>query len=244
MLKVKELQVKIDTKEILHGVDLSVNDGKVVALMGQNGSGKSTLANVLMGNPTYEVTAGSVTFNDEDLLSMDPTDRALKGVFLSFQYPSEIPGVNVASYLRMLYNKSHNQTLSPIKFREILKEKMSVLDMKEDFMHRSLNEGFSGGEKKRMEMLQLLVLEPKLAILDEVDSGLDVDAIKIVSNAVNYLRKLNGCSILIITHYSRILKNIEPDSVYVMHDGKIVDEGDKELAHKLEEQGYETADKI
>lgn len=241
MLTISNLFAKTDAIEILKGVDLKILDGKVHALMGQNGSGKSTLANVIMGNPVYEVTKGFVDFNGEDLLLLTPTERAAKGVFLSFQYPSEIPGVNVANYLRMIYNKSHAQQLSPVKFREVLKEKATILDMKSDFLERALNEGFSGGEKKRMEMLQMLVLEPKLVILDEVDSGLDIDAVRIVAEAVNFLHKATKCSILIITHYSRILNYVDPDFVHIMHAGKIVNEGDKSLVAHLEEHGYESA---
>lgn len=238
MLKVKNLHVKIDEKEILKGVNLELTKGQVTVLMGQNGSGKSTLAQTLMGHPLYQITSGEVLFNNEDLLEMEPNERALKGLFLSFQYPSEVTGVTISSFLRMIYNKRHSTNLSPAAFRKLLKEKMDLLEMKDDFMSRYLNEGFSGGEKKRMEMLQMLVLEPELAILDETDSGLDIDALKVVSKAVNILKETKGMSVLIITHYTRILQHIEADRVLIMQDGAIVKTGDKSLAHELEEKGY------
>jgi Fe-S cluster assembly ATP-binding protein len=206
--------------------------------MGPNGSGKSTLASTLMGHPGYEVTDGEIFFLEENLLETEADERAKKGLFLSFQYPSEVEGVNITSYLRMIYNKSHGTTVSPVKFREILKEKMEILDIKEEFINRYLNDGFSGGEKKRMEMLQMLVLEPKLAILDETDSGLDVDALKVVSKAVNYLVEKNKMSVIAITHYTRILNYIKPQFVHVLKDGKIIKEGGEELAHEIESQGY------
>ena len=239
MLKIKDLKVSINDLDlkILKGVDLEVKERKVTVLMGPNGSGKSTLAQALMGHPMYEVE-GTVTFEGEDLLEQEPDERALNGLFLSFQYPSEVTGVTISSFLRLIYNKRHNQKLTPIKFRQLLSEKMKLLNMDEGFMHRYLNEGFSGGEKKRMEMLQMLVLEPKLAILDETDSGLDVDALKVVGKAVNYLMKEKGMTVFLITHYTRILKYIEPDTVYVMQDGKITQQGGKQLAHDLEDSGY------
>ncbi|HSX39265.1 MAG TPA: Fe-S cluster assembly ATPase SufC [Candidatus Saccharimonadales bacterium] len=238
MLKVKNLHVNIGDKEILKGVDLEFAPNKVYALMGQNGSGKSTLAQALMGHPQYLVTSGSVVFGGKNLLELDPTSRGREGIFLSFQYPSEIPGVTISSFLRMIYNKSHNTNMTPVNFRKLLKEKMEMLDIKEDFMNRYLNDGFSGGEKKRMEMLQMLVLEPKLAILDETDSGLDIDALNIVAKAVNSLKDQTKMTVLIITHYTRILEHIVPDEVLVMQDGQIVKKGGKELAHELEAKGY------
>lgn len=237
LLEVKNLQVKINDKEILRGLDLTLEKGIVHVLMGQNGSGKSTLAQTLMGHPSYVVTGGEVLFNGKDLLSLEPHERSLEGLFLSFQYPSEVTGVTISGFLRMIFNKHHKQNLSPAAFRKILAEKMEILEIKAEFMDRYLNEGFSGGEKKRMEMLQMLVLEPKLAILDETDSGLDIDALKIVSKAVNLLRE-QGMTVLLITHYTRILHHIKADSVYIMQDGKIVKSGGKELAHDLEEHGY------
>lgn len=237
-MDIKDLKVSIDNKEILRGIDLQLGAGEVHTLMGPNGSGKSTLAQALMGNPFYTVTDGAVSFFDQNICDAEPYERSKLGLFLSFQYPSEVEGVRVSSYLRMIYNKKHDTKLSPVKFRKLLKEKLEILDMDEGFMSRYLNDGFSGGEKKRMEMLQMLVLEPKLAVLDEVDSGLDVDALKVVGKAVNYLVEKTGMSVLLITHYTRILKYIEPEFVHVMKDGLIQESGGVDLAHKLEEQGF------
>ena len=189
-------------------------------------------------DPVYTITNGEASFDGKNLLDLEPNARAKEGLFLSFQYPSEVPGVNILSYLRLIYNNKHDQKLSPIAFKKYIKEKLDLLDIKEDFLTRYLNDGFSGGEKKRMEMLQMLVLEPKLSILDEIDSGLDVDAMKLVSTAVNYLVKEKGMSVLIITHYTRILNYIQPDKVHIMQDGVIVKTGDKSLAHQLEEMGF------
>lgn len=238
MLKINQLKVKIEDKEILHDVTLVVKEGQVAALMGQNGSGKSTLAQTIMGHPAYSVVGGSIIFNDKELNDLAPTERSLSGVFLSFQYPSEVTGVTISSYLRMIHNKAHNTNVPPALFRKALKEKMELLEINEDFASRYLNEGFSGGEKKRMEMLQMLVLEPKIAILDETDSGLDVDALRVVSKAINYLKEKTNMSVLLITHYTRIFKYIEPDIVFVMQNGSIIKEGDKSLAHLIEEKGY------
>ncbi len=238
MLKIANLKVSIPEKEILKGVNLTVGEGKTVVLMGQNGSGKSTLAQTIMGHPSYEITQGTITFNNTVLNDLEPDEKSKQGIFLSFQYPSEVPGVTISSYLRLIYNKSHNTKLSPAQFRKILSEKMAFLEMNDDFATRYLNEGFSGGEKKRMEMLQLLILEPKLAVLDEVDSGLDVDALKVVSKSVNFLKESTNMSVLIITHYTRILKHIEADEVHIMKEGRIIKSGDKNLAHELEEKGY------
>lgn len=238
MLKISGLKAKTEDNLILKGVDLTIKKGEIHALMGKNGSGKSTLAQVLMGNPLYEVEKGIAKFNNKNLFKLAPDERALSGLFLSFQYPSEVTGVGVFSYLRMIYNKSHQKQLSPVRFREFLAEKMKILSMNEEITKRYLNEGFSGGEKKRMEMLQMLVLEPKMAILDEVDSGLDVDALKIVGKAVNYLNKNNDTAVLLITHYARILKYIKPSKVHVMEDGMIVKSGGYKLAHDIEESGY------
>jgi Fe-S cluster assembly ATP-binding protein len=238
MLIIKNLEVSIENKKILNGVNLEISTNTTHALMGQNGSGKSTLSQTIMGNPVYQVAGGQILFEDKSILNDKPEERAKKGIFLSFQYPSEISGVGIPSYLRLIYNNSHKEKLSPIKFREFLKEKTKILGIKEEMLHRSLNEGFSGGEKKKMEMFQMLVIEPKLAILDEVDSGLDVDALKIVSKAVNYLKDKKKMSVLVITHYARILKYIEPDFVHIMKDGKITQSGDKKLAHEIEENGY------
>ncbi|KKS65249.1 MAG: FeS assembly ATPase SufC [candidate division WWE3 bacterium GW2011_GWB1_42_6] len=241
-LEIKNLRSGIEQKEILKGVDLALKAGEVHALMGRNGSGKSTLAQTLMGSPTYSVLGGTVQVLGKDILNLETTERAKNGLFLSFQYPSEIPGVKVYSYLRMLHNKSHEDKLSPKMFREYLAKKMEVLEMDPTFADRFLNEGFSGGEKKRMEMLQMLMLEPKVIILDEVDSGLDIDAIKIVSRAVNYLIEEHNSSVLLITHYSRILNYIKPDFVHIMLDGKIVKTGGEEVASHLEEYGYSSSE--
>lgn len=240
MLTIKNLEISTEDKKIINGVDLHLEKGKIHVLMGPNGSGKSTLANTLMGHPSYNVDKGDIVFNDLSILDLKPHERAEKGIFLSFQYPAEIPGVNISSYLRMIYNKQSGKNLTPVKFRALLKEKMALLDMDGGILDRYLNEGFSGGEKKRMEILQMLILEPKLAILDETDSGLDIDAIKIVSSAVNNIFKNSDMTILLITHYSRILQYIEADKVFVMQDGKITRTGGKELAHELEESGYIT----
>lgn len=238
MLNIKGLKVSIGDKEILKGVDLEVAFGEVSVLMGPNGSGKSTLAQSLMGNPFYKVTSGLVDLSGKNLLDFETNERSLQGLFLSFQYPSEITGVTISNYLRTIYNAHSEEKLSPVKFRKLLKEKMELLDISEDFLGRYLNEGFSGGEKKRMEMLQMLVLEPKIVILDEVDSGLDIDALKIVSKAVNHLKQTTNMGVLVITHYTRILDYITPDKVHIMKDGKIVKTGGKELADELETQGY------
>ena len=237
-LNVKNLQVKAEHIKILNGVDLVVEEGSTTVLMGPNGSGKSTLAQVIMGHPTYTAEDGVIEFNGENILELEPNERSQKGIFLSFQYPSEIPGVDVSNYLRLVYNIHHGTNLSPVKFRQILSEKMAFLEMSDDFASRSLNEGFSGGEKKRMEMLQLLIIEPKLAILDETDSGLDVDALKLVGKTVEHLKAQNHMSVLLITHYTRILKYIDAQKVYIMKEGKIIQEGGRQLAHELEEKGF------
>lgn len=239
MLNIKNLAVEIDGKQIIKNFDLKVETGKVHVLMGKNGSGKSTLAQALMGHPMYQVTDGKALLDDENILELEPHERSAKGLFLSFQYPNEVTGVTISSYLRMIYNKKHNENLTPVKFRKLLDEKLTLLGMSDDFMTRYLNEGFSGGEKKRMEMLQMLLLEPKIAILDETDSGLDVDALKVVSEAVNTLKAKTNMGVLLITHYSRILKHIEPDVVHIMKDGKIVKTGGKSLAHDIEDHGYD-----
>lgn len=238
ILEIKNLHASIEEKPIIKGLNLKLEKGKTHAIMGPNGSGKSTLAQVLMGHPSYNVTEGSIAFNSKPLLDLEPNERALEGLFLSFQYPSEIPGVTISNYLRLLHNKRFNEKLSPVKFRALLSEKMKLLNMSDALLDRYLNDGFSGGEKKRMEILQMLVLEPDLAILDETDSGLDIDAIKDVSAAVNHLKERKNMTILLITHYTRILKYIEADKVFILQDGKIVQTGDKALAHELEEKGY------
>lgn len=242
MLSIKNLQANIEEKAILRGLNLEINPGEVHAIMGPNGSGKSTLANVLAGREEYEVTGGSVTFNGEDLLDMDVDERAQNGVFLAFQYPVEIPGVSTATFLKSAVNAVREargqEELKAIDMLKLLREKTKMVGMDEKFLQRSLNEGFSGGEKKRNEMLQMALLEPTLAILDETDSGLDIDALKIVAEVVNKMRDANR-SFLIVTHYQRLLNYIEPDFVHVLYQGRIVQSGDKNLALKLEAEGYE-----
>jgi len=238
MLKIEDLQVEIDGQEIVKGLDLEVNKGEIHAIMGPNGSGKSTLANVLMGHPRYEVTAGSITFEGEDVFELEPDERAKLGMFLAFQYPSEVPGVSVANFLRTAVNSVREEELSPMEMYKLLQEKMAIMKMDPKFAERYLNEGFSGGEKKRNEILQMLMLDPTLAIMDETDSGLDIDALQVVARGVNELRGPEF-SAIIITHYQRILRYIEPDHVHVMLDGRLVTSGGKELADDLEEKGYD-----
>lgn len=238
LLKVDGLKVKIDDKQILNGVNLEIGPGEVHAIMGPNGTGKSTLAYALAGKASYEVTGGSITMEGNDLLKMTPDERARRGMFLAFQYPSEVPGVTVDNFLRVAYNAVKEEELSIWEFRNLLKEKMEFLQIDESFSGRYLNEGFSGGEKKRNEILQMAILQPKLAVLDETDSGLDIDALQIVARGVNELLPEDS-SVLVITHYQRILRYIKPDYVHVMIDGKIVESGGGELAEKLEEQGYD-----
>jgi Fe-S cluster assembly ATP-binding protein len=238
MLKIEDLQVEIDGQEIVKGLDLEVNKGEIHAIMGPNGSGKSTLANVLMGHPRYEVTGGSITFQGEDVFELEPDERAKLGMFLAFQYPSEVPGVSVANFLRTAVNSVREEELSPMEMYRLLQEKMGIMQMDPKFAERYLNEGFSGGEKKRNEILQMLMLEPRLAIMDETDSGLDIDALQVVAKGVNELRGPEF-SAVIITHYQRILRYIEPDHVHVMLDGRLVTSGGKELALDLEDKGYE-----
>ena len=241
MLSIKNLHASIEDKEILKGVNLEIKPGQIHALMGPNGSGKSTLAYVLAGHPRYKITVGSVEFLGQDITQAKPEERAKSGIFLAFQYPLEIPGVSMANALRLAYNsiaKAQNRTeLDVPKFRELLLSKMSELSITADFIDRPLNEGFSGGEKKKAEILQAAVLEPKLLILDETDSGLDVDALRIVADGINRLRRPDR-SILLITHYQRILKYVEPDFVHVFVDGRIARSGGKVLAEELEEAGY------
>lgn len=239
MLNVKDLCVGRNGVDILNGVDFDIGEGEVVALMGQNGSGKSTLAQVLMGNPGYEIVGGSINYRNENILSKSPNDRSTQGIFLAFQYPYEIPGLKVGSYLRFIYNNSHNENIPFSQFRRGISKYLKMLNLSEDILKRYLNDGFSGGEKKRMEVLQMFMLDPKLVILDEIDSGLDVDAIKHVAKAVNYICENRKVSILLITHYARIFKYIKPNRVLIMEKGRIVREGNAELAHDIEEKGYE-----
>lgn len=242
MLKVKNLHAGIDKKEILRGIDLNVKPGEVHAIMGPNGSGKSTLSSVIAGNETYEVFKGDILLEGESILEMSPDERAHKGIFLSFQYPIEIPGVSTTNFIKTAINqkrKAHGLDDLPAKdMLKMIREKSALLEMDSKFLSRSLNEGFSGGEKKRNEIFQMAMLEPKLAILDETDSGLDIDALKIVANGVNRLKSKDN-AVIIITHYQRLLDYIVPDFVHVLHNGKIVKSGTKELAYQLEEKGYD-----
>ena len=252
MFEVENLHVSIEDKEILRGVDLTVNAGEIHALMGPNGSGKSTLANVIAGHPAYEVTEGSIRYRGEDILEWEPDVRAQKGIFLAFQYPTVIPGVSMANFLRMAVmntrnarfedaaaNGGHAEKMTPREFRRLMKEKMSLLKMDGSFATRYLNEGFSGGEKKRAEILQMALLEPTMAVLDETDSGLDIDALRVVSEGVNALAN-ESMGVLLITHYQRLLNHIKPQYVHIMMNGRIVQQGGPELAHELEAKGYET----
>lgn len=241
MLEIKNLQARVEDKEILKGVDLTVKAGEVHAIMGPNGSGKSTLAHVLAGRDGYEITGGQVLFEGKDLLSLKPEDRARAGVFLAFQYPVEIAGVNNTYFLKAALNavrKSRSEEeLDAMDFLELVKAKLKPLKMDESMLQRSVNEGFSGGEKKKNEVLQMAVLEPKLAILDETDSGLDIDALKVVADGVNALRRKDR-AFLLVTHYQRLLDYIVPDQVHVLAQGRIVKSGGKELAKELEQKGY------
>ncbi|MFQ5708319.1 MAG: Fe-S cluster assembly ATPase SufC [bacterium] len=242
MLTVKGLKIAVEGNEILKGVDLEVNAGEVHAIMGPNGSGKSTLANVLAGRQEYEVLAGEVLYQGKDLLEMSPEDRAREGLFLAFQYPVEIPGVSMSNFLKTALNEVRayrgQEKLDAMEFFALVREKLKLVQMDEKFLSRSINEGFSGGEKKRNEIFQMAVLEPKLAILDETDSGLDIDALKVVANGVNSLSNQDN-AVVLVTHYQRLLNYIVPDFVHVLIDGRIVKSGGKELALQLEDEGYD-----
>lgn len=242
MLSIKNLQAKIEDKQILKGIDLEIKAGEVHAIMGPNGSGKSTLANVLSGNENYEVTGGDVLFEGKNLLDMDPETRAREGLFLAFQYPIEIPGVSNATFLKTALNEIRKYRgqpeLTPKEFLQVIKEKSKLLGMDDSLISRSVNVGFSGGEKKRNEIFQMLMLEPKFVLLDETDSGLDIDALKIVSNGVNIYRN-SGNAVLLVTHYQRLLNYIQPDFVHVLFNGKIIKSGGKDLAFELEDKGYD-----
>ncbi len=237
-LEIQNLHVRVEEREILHGVNLSVAKGETHALMGPNGSGKSTLANALMGNPNYEVTEGKILLDGQDLTEADPDERARAGIFMAFQYPATIPGVSVANFLRMAVNARREEPIKVKEFGQVLGKNMELLKIDRAFTSRYLNEGFSGGEKKRAEILQLAMLAPDFAVLDETDSGLDIDALRIVSDGVNALRD-DDRGFLIITHYTRILGYVRPDFVHIMLDGRIVREGGPELADQLEDKGYE-----
>tara|TARA_B100001750_G_scaffold40167_1_gene29149 strand:- start:1969 stop:2721 length:753 start_codon:yes stop_codon:yes gene_type:complete len=242
MLKIKELEVSVDGNKILKGLNLEINAGEVHAIMGPNGSGKSTLAQVIAGHEDYDIDNGTVEYVGKDLLEMEPEERSCEGVFMAFQYPIEIPGVSNMYFLKSALNaqrKYHEKNeIDAMDFLEIIKEKMNMLGLKEEMLKRPVNHGFSGGEKKKNEIMQMAVLEPKLAIMDETDSGLDIDALKIVAEGVNKMKNENN-AILVVTHYQRLLNYIIPDFVHVLMDGKIVESGGKELAMRLEEEGYD-----
>jgi Fe-S cluster assembly ATP-binding protein len=242
VLEINDLHAGIGDREILRGISLNVNAGEVHAVMGPNGSGKSTLAQVLAGNPSYQVTKGTITYNGQDLLELDPEVRAQNGIFLAFQYPVEIPGVSNAYFLRSAYNEIRKakgmEEVDPLEFLDLVEEKLKLVDMDEAMLSRSVNQGFSGGEKKRNEIFQMAVLAPRLAILDETDSGLDIDALRIVAQGVNTLRSPENATI-VVTHYQRLLNYIVPDFVHVLSNGRIVKSGGKELALELEEKGYD-----
>ncbi len=242
MLEIRNLHAKIEDREILRGINLTINAGEVHAIMGPNGSGKSTLAKVLAGHPDYEVTDGEVLYFGQNLFDLEADERARAGVFLAFQYPIEIPGVSNANFLRMAYNEKAKHEgrdeLDPLEFDDLIHEKIKIVEMDKSFINRAVNEGFSGGEKKRNEILQMAVLEPKLAVLDETDSGLDIDALRIVAGGVNKLANKDN-AILLVTHYQRLLDYIEPHFVHVLYNGRIVKSGDKELARELEKKGYD-----
>jgi Fe-S cluster assembly ATP-binding protein len=242
MLSIKNLQAKIGDKQILNGINLEVKPGEVHAIMGPNGSGKSTLASVLAGREEFEVTGGEAIYQEKDLLELSPEDRAREGLFLAFQYPVEIPGVSTVNFMKTAVNQIRKyrgqETLDAVSFLSVMKEKMKLVEIDQSLLNRSLNEGFSGGEKKRNEIFQMAMLEPKLAILDETDSGLDIDALRIVANGVNKLKTKNNATI-VVTHYQRLLEYIVPDFVHVLYKGKIVKSGGKELALELEAKGYD-----
>jgi|TARA_B100001029_G_scaffold129866_1_gene108823 Fe-S cluster assembly ATP-binding protein len=242
MLKIKNIHAKIEDKAILNGIDLEIKAGEIHAIMGPNGSGKSTLASVITGKEEYEVTDGQILFENEDLEEVSPEERAHKGIFMSFQYPIEIPGITTTNFIKTAINetrKARGENDMPAKdMLKMLREKCDLLDIDQKFLSRSINDGFSGGEKKRNEIFQMAMLEPKLAILDETDSGLDIDALKIVANGVNKLKSQDN-AVVVITHYQRLLDYIVPDYVHVLFDGKIVKSGTKDLAHELEEKGYD-----
>ncbi len=241
MLEIKDLEVSIEGEKIVKGVNLEVKPGEIHALMGPNGSGKSTLAHSLMGNPQYSIDAGKIIIDGEEVTDEEADERAEEGLFLAFQYPSEISGITVAEFLKEALDERRDEPMGSSEFREHLREKLDLLDMDDEYARRYLNEGFSGGEKKRNEILQMSVLEPKYTVLDEIDSGLDIDALKVVSEGINTVAEEQEIGLLMITHYQRILDYVKPDHVHVMVDGKIVESGGPELAHRLEDEGYDWA---
>ena len=242
MLEIKDLHAGVDGNEIVNGVTLSINKGEIHAIMGPNGSGKSTLAKALSGHPAYEITAGQITFEGKDLLELDAEQRSIAGIFMGFQYPVEVPGVNNAEFLRMAHNarrvSAGEEEIDPLDFDELLSEKMKMLGMEKKYKERNLNDGFSGGEKKKNEILQMAILQPRLSILDETDSGLDIDALKIVADGVNSFHS-DSKAVILVTHYQRILDYVNPDFVHVLMDGKIVRSGNRNLALELEAKGYD-----
>lgn len=243
LIKIKDLYAKTGDVEILRGVNLSIGQGEIHAIMGPNGSGKSTLSKVITGHPAYQVTSGHIMFNNKDISEMAPEDRSKAGIFLAFQYPVEIPGVTNIDFLRIAYNSKQEhlglKTLDPLEFLEFISKKLEIIGMNSSFLSRNVNEGFSGGEKKRNEILQMAILEPSFSILDETDSGLDIDALKNVANNINLLKSPNS-SILLITHYQRLLDYVKPDYIHIMTDGKIIKTGDYSLALELEKYGYDS----
>ncbi len=242
MLEIRDVYARVDEKEILKGISLTINPGEIHAIMGPNGSGKSTLAKVIAGHPAFSVTSGDIVFEGQSILEDDPEDRARKGLFLAFQYPIEVPGVNNANFLRMAYNAKRayegKDELDPLEFQDLLDEKLKLVEMDPSFTDRAVNAGFSGGEKKKNEILQMAVLEPKVSILDEIDSGLDIDALREVANGVNKLMSPEK-AVVMVTHYQRLLNYIQPDYVHVLSEGRIIKSGGKELALQLEERGYD-----
>lgn len=240
MLEIKDLHVEIEGKEVIKGLNFSLEKGKVNVLMGPNGSGKSTLANVLMGNPKYKVTSGKIFFKGKDITEMSPDERAKMGMFLSFQYPTEVEGAQVSNFLRQAYNSLHEEQLKFLDFKKLIDEKANMLHMDKELITRYLNQGFSGGEKKKSEILQMLVLQPSFVILDETDSGTDADALRIIAEGIDAFFQNNAQEkcVLLITHYNRILRYLKPHKVFVMIDGKIVKEGEEALAHEIDEHGY------
>lgn len=237
-IKLENISAKVEDKDILKDITLEINQGEVIVLMGPNGAGKSTITNVIMGNPKYEITSGKVYLDDEDITDMPSNERAKKGVFMSFQHPAEISGITMMNFLRTAYNSLKDKNENAVTFKKILTEKMNILEMDSKFRSRFLNAGFSGGEKKRSEILQLLLFEPRFAMLDEIDSGLDVDALKIVAKGIEKVRKETNMGIIIITHYNKILDYIKPDKVAILKKGELTEIGGKELIKKIEEHGF------